>query len=99
MTTTDQILKLHDANEDVATIALALSLSPGHIYSTLRRHRPKRARKTHAKWSPYRDEVGRLARAGKSVHEIANALGVRTATVYKHLPRAVPPCPVPRPAD
>jgi DNA invertase Pin-like site-specific DNA recombinase len=98
MTAIEEILARTDAGQDVAMIADALDLSQGYVYGVLREHRPKRKRKTHRQWSHYRDEIVRLAKEeGMNAPEIADELNITRACVYKWLPKAPPPCPVPLP--
>jgi predicted transcriptional regulator len=85
-TTLDKILKRHDKGESVATIADALSVSPGWVYALLREHRPKRERKARRTTSDFPRMIAGLHKQGLKPARIAVALGISRAYVYRHLP-------------
>ncbi len=87
MTTTpvSKILTRHDRGESVATIAAALSLSPGYIYGVLRRERPKRQRKARVTTSDLPRMIVGLHRQKIKPARIAVVLGITRQYVSKVL--------------
>ena len=85
MTTTDKILKRHDKGEDVATIAKALGVSAGYVYSALREHRPRRARKPRATTSDIPRMIRGMADQGIAQSRIAVVLGISRQYVSRVL--------------
>lgn len=86
MTDTRQaILSQSDAGHHPAAIADALSVSPSHVYSVLRAHRPDRARKARARVSDVPDRIAGFAGRGWKAASIAAELGISRAYVYRHM--------------
>lgn len=78
------ILERHDAGQDVETLARDLSVSPGYVYSTLREHRPTRARKPRKRTSDKPRLIAGLAAQGIKAARIAFVLDVSAAYVHRH---------------
>jgi hypothetical protein len=83
--TQSAILKRHDARQDAATIAAALSVSLSYVYSTLREHRPNRKRKSHPKRSDLPRMITGLHDQGIAQSRIAVVLGVSRQYVSRVL--------------
>ncbi len=81
----DKILTRHDRGESVATIADALSLSPGYIYGVLRRERPKRQRKARETTSDMPRMIVGLHKQKIKPARIAVVLGVSRQYVHRVL--------------
>lgn len=79
------ILELSDAGQHPAQIAAALPVSLGHVYATLREHRPDRPRKQRRATSDLPRMVRGLDAQGITVERIAVLLAITPAYVYRIL--------------
>lgn len=83
-----QILSLHDAGSDVATISRDIQRSTGYVYGVLRRERPNRTRKARTATSDTPRMVRGLAAQGIVVERIAVLCGCSKQYVYRILAEA-----------
>lgn len=83
----DKILTRADRGESVEAIAKALDLTAGHVYSVLRRERPKRTRKPRATTSDLPRMIKGLYRQGHKPARIAVVLGITRQYVSQVLGR------------
>lgn len=79
---TKSILARHDANESVAQIAAAESVSFGYVYSELRRHRPDRGRQPRTRTSERRKLILGLLSKGIKPPRVAFLAQCSPAYVY-----------------
>jgi hypothetical protein len=77
------ILRRHDANESVATIAAAESVSFGHVYTVLREHRPNRQRQPRTRTSERRKLILGLLAGGIAPPRVAFLAECTPTYVYK----------------
>jgi hypothetical protein len=89
MTTLDAILTHADRGESVATIAAALSVSPGFVYGVLRAHRPDRPRQPRTRTSKKRQLILGLLARGHQAPRVAFLAGCSAAYVYRLLGESV----------
>lgn len=82
-TLTEAILKRHDEGEHVAEIATAESVSIGHVYGTLRKHRPERERKPRERTSERRRFILGLLAQDIRPRRVAFLAQVTPAYVYQ----------------
>ena len=77
-----KILARHDAGESVAAISSAESTSFGHVYSTLREHRPMRPRHPRTRTSEKRKLILGLLAGGIAPRRVAFLAECSPAYVY-----------------
>jgi hypothetical protein len=77
-----KILKRHDHGDSVSTIATAEQVSFGHVYSTLRQHRPARPRQPRTRTSKKRKFILGLLAAKIAAPRVAFLASVTPAYVY-----------------
>lgn len=84
------ILALHAEGMTVTEINREMGSHPDTIYSVLKSHSltPHRKRLTPEQVKERQDKAAELARQGKTIKEIANALGLKYGVVWDALVRA-----------
>lgn len=79
---TQSILARHDANDSVAAIAAAESVSLGYVYGVLREHRPQRQRQQRTRTSEKRKLILGLLAAGIAAPRVAFLAQCTPSYVY-----------------